>query len=133
MILNAENIEQFISQEKCVKQTTIAIIVNNGKAWIGSNWCRSPQLECPRKGLPTGVGYELCKLKCRQDDHAEVNACMLAGKKAAGGVLYLIGHTYCCDNCMKVIHEHGIKHVFIGEYPTEEIRKICYTKGERSV
>jgi len=26
---------------------------------------------------------------------------------------YLIGHTYCCENCKKVMEEYGIKEIII--------------------
>lgn len=104
---------------KCVKQTTIAIIENNGRYWVGSNWVENQQSECPRKDLPTGVGYELCKNICNQPYHAEVDACHQAGKGAEGGTLYLIGHTYCCDDCKKIMDLFGIKEVVIGKLPPD--------------
>lgn len=102
---------------KCAKQETIAIIENHGQYWVGTNWCASPQDICPRKEMATGVGYELCKEVCQQGHHAEVDACIKAGDSAKGGTLYLIGHTYCCDNCKKVIDFYGIKGVIIGKTP----------------
>jgi len=106
-----------IDDRKCAKQTTIAVIENNGEYWVGSNWCDNPQPECPRREMETGEGYELCREICKQYSHAEVDACLKAGKKAEGGTLYLLGHTYCCENCKKVMEEHGIKEVVIGELP----------------
>ena len=101
----------------CKKQTTIAIIENNGQYWVGTNWVNNEQQECPRKDLPTGVGYEMCKNICRQDAHAEVDACQKAGENAKGATLYLLGHTYCCDSCKKVMNEYGIVNVIIGRLP----------------
>lgn len=102
----------------CAKQTVIAIIENNGKYWIGSNWCKKPQKECPRKDMPTGQGYELCEKICEQSSHAEIDACRNAGGDAEGGTMYIIGHTYCCDNCKRVCNEiYGIKEIKINEYP----------------
>ena len=124
MIITADNISSLINNNICVKQTTVAIIVNNGQAWIGSNWCRTPQDECPRKTLPTGVGYEMCKEICNQNSHAEVDACNKAGVNAKGGTLYLIGHTYCCDNCLSVMDKYGIRNVVIGEFPTDDVEII---------
>ena len=98
---------------KCVKQTTVAIIINNGYFWVGTNECLNAQKKCPRKDLPTGVGYELCKSICKQVGHAEVNACKKSGKNAKGGTLYLIGHTYCCDNCKKIMLDYGIENVVV--------------------
>lgn len=93
----------------CKKQTTIAVIVNNGRYWTGSNWVNDEQAVCPREGMKSGEGYHLCKEICNQPSHAEVDACLQAGENARGGTLYLIGHTYCCDNCLRVMKEHGIK------------------------
>ncbi len=103
--------EQF--KGKCVKQTTIAIIVNKDKHFIGSNSCESPQSECPRKNMKTGEGYELCKEVCKQKGHAEINALNKAGKEAEGGTLFLIGHYYLCDNCIKACEDAGISNVVI--------------------
>ena len=97
----------------CKKQTCIAIIVKDGRFWIGSNWVENEQLQCPRKDLPSGVGYEMCKNICNQPHHAEVDACINAGENAKDATLYLIGHTYCCDNCKKVMEEYGIKEIII--------------------
>jgi deoxycytidylate deaminase len=108
---------------KCTKQETIAIIENNGQYWIGSNWCNNAQEECPRTGMETGIGYELCKSICEQQNHAEVDACIKAGENAKGGTLYLLGHTYCCDNCKMIMDQYGIKNVIIGKIPTNILSK----------
>jgi len=97
----------------CAKLTTIAIITKGNQFWIGTNWCANPQKTCPRKGLKTGEGYELCKDVCQQANHAEVDACMNAEDNARGATLYLIGHYYCCDNCKKIMKQFGIKNVVI--------------------
>jgi deoxycytidylate deaminase len=111
-------------QGKCAKQTTIAVIENNGRYWIGSNWCENAQAECPRKDMPTGEGYELCKDVCKQHSHAEVDACLNARENAIGGTLYLLGHTYCCDNCKSVMSAYRIKNVVIGQLPESIMCKI---------
>lgn len=102
---------------KCIKQETIAIIENNGQYFISSNYCMNAQKVCPRINSKTGENYELCKNVCKQSGHAEVNACLLAKDKANGGILYLIGHTYCCESCKKIMNEYGIKKVIIGGLP----------------
>lgn len=121
MILTDGNIKQFIDRRRCFKQTTIAVVVNNGKAWVGSNWCHYPQPMCPRSGLATGEGYDLCHEICEQHAHAEVDACMKAHTNARGGTLYLIGHTYCCSRCNDVMKIYGISRIVIGEYPEEDV------------
>lgn len=94
----------------CAKQTVIAIIENNNKIWIGSNWCESPQIKCPRL---KDENYEKCKTICKQHNHAEIDVCLKAKENARGSTLYLIGHTYCCDNCVRVIRFYEIKQVLI--------------------
>jgi len=102
---------------KCCKGEVVAIIENNGCYWIGSNACENAQKKCPRGKMPTGQGYEMCENICKQFAHAEEMACYEAGKEAIGGTLYLIGHTYCCDNCKKIMKAHGIEKVVIGKLP----------------
>ncbi len=109
---------------KCAKQETIAIIENHGQYWIGTNWCYDAQTSCPRGNMKSGEGYELCEDICDQSSHAEVDACIKAGKDAIGGTLYLIGHTYCCDNCKKVMNDYGIEKVIIGKIPEGIFNKI---------
>ena len=106
----------------CAKQTVIAIIENNNRMWVGSNWCENPQIKCPRL---KDENYEKCKTICKQHIHAEIDACLKASNDANGGTLYLFVHTYCCDNCVEFMVDYGIKKVMIIS-PTGEIyeRKI---------
>ena len=100
---------------RCLKQQTLAIIVNNGKFWVGRNDCIEERSKCPRveEKCKTGEGYDLCVRICGQEGHAEVMACKAAGKEAKGGTLYLFGHTYICGDCLKVIGDHGIQNIRI--------------------
>jgi deoxycytidylate deaminase len=102
-----------IDNRECAKRTVIAVIVKDEDYVLGSNWCENPQIECPRKNMPTGVGYELCKEICGQQNHAEVDACINAGEFANGADLYLFGHDYCCKDCKKVMVKYGIKNIHI--------------------
>ena len=104
-----------VNDNKCVKQTTTAIIVNGDKVFIGSNHCGNAQQKCPReeRGFVTGEGYHLCKEICQQEAHAEVDACQKAGEYAKGATLFLLGHYYCCEHCIKVMEEYGIAQVKI--------------------
>lgn len=100
-------------QGRCAKLEVTAVIVTvNNEIFEGSNWCLNPQDICPRLGMKTGEGYELCKNVCNQRNHAEIDACIKAGGKAKDSTMYLLGHTYCCDNCKKVMKEYGIKEVY---------------------
>jgi deoxycytidylate deaminase len=102
-----------LNSMRCAKQITVAIIENKGEYWIGTNWCKQPQKDCPRINMPTGVGYDKCKEICQQTGHAEENALVEAGDNSRGATLYLLGHTLICDNCRKLTEEAGIKDIII--------------------
>jgi hypothetical protein len=98
----------------CVKQRVVATIVTkDGKLFVGENHCLTPQTVCPRAGMPTGVGYELCKSVCNQVGHAEVVALEAAGENARGATLILEGHTYACQSCLNAATEAGIERVVV--------------------
>lgn len=102
----------------CAKQVVTATIVTpGGSRFVGTNHCDNAQLTCPRGGMPSGVGYELCLEICQQSGHAEVNAILASGGAAAGGVLYLEGHTYACDACQTAVAAAGIAEIVIGTPP----------------
>lgn len=102
--------------KQCKKQTTYAVIYKDKQVvGTGTNQISADIDICPRDeaGCVSGEGYHMCKEVCKQAGHAEVMACKDAGKKALGGTLYLMGHTYCCDNCIEVMADHGIFEVII--------------------
>jgi len=100
----------------CVKQTvTATIVTTDGRRFVGTNYCENSQVTCPRGGLPSGVGYELCDSVCKQPAHAEVNALHAAGAAAQGARLYLEGHTYVCANCAAVAKAFGVVEIIVGE------------------
>jgi deoxycytidylate deaminase len=105
----------------CAKQTVTATIVAlDGTYYIGTNHTFNPQKICPRIGMPTGVGYHLCKDVCQQPSHAEINALRLAGDAANGATLYLEGHTYACASCIDECEKYGIVEIVIGRAPKNE-------------
>lgn len=103
----------------CIKQSVYAMIKTvDGKMVFGTNKMLNNITICPREveGYATGTGYHLCKEVCNQNAHAEVDAIQNAHKKdmnIIGSVLTLVGHTYCCDNCIQVMKENGIASVHI--------------------
>jgi deoxycytidylate deaminase len=102
----------------CAKQRVIATIITpGGERIVGENSCRTPQPVCPRAGMATGVGYELCRSICDQTGHAEAVALDLAGGRAQGATLYIEGHTYACDDCLRAAEAAGIVAVVIGAPP----------------
>lgn len=102
---------------KCAKQEVIAIVENHGRYWIGSNYCNRAREDCPRKGMPTGAGYERCLEVCQQFYHAEVRAMIAAGQDCKDGKLYVIGHTYACETCRRTAEEMGITEIIVGRLP----------------
>jgi deoxycytidylate deaminase len=104
----------------CAKMVVTATVVAlNGKRYRATNYCRKPQLSCARAGMPSGVGYELCKSVCDQPEHAEVNAVLGAGPDAAGATVYLVGHTYACQACVDFCVKAGAS-VIVGSPPEKQ-------------
>jgi deoxycytidylate deaminase len=102
--------------KECLKQTTIAIIYKDGKVQgVGSNLIRNDHIEeCPRKNSKTGKDYDKCRYVCHQIGHAEEVVIDNAEEYSCiGATLYLIGHTYCCKDCIKKIKQAKIKKVII--------------------
>ncbi len=96
----------------CAKQiVTATLIALNGREFVGTNACETPQKECPRDtaGYASGEGYHLCKSICGQGAHAEVNAINAAGDNAKGSTILLRGHTYACDSCKSAARLSGVK------------------------
>lgn len=93
----------------CAKQiVTATVVATNGAHYVATNHTRCPQSVCPRKDMPTGVGYELCRDVCQQPGHAELNVIKLAKKKCCGATLYIEGHTYACEECKAAAVAAGI-------------------------
>jgi deoxycytidylate deaminase len=122
-----KNLYQFIEKEikqidlnPCVKQTVGALIhTKNNEEIFGMNGIKKKKIiECPRviQNMKTGEGYHLCKEICHQVSHAEVEAIKRSKQKNINiedSTLYLIGHTYCCDDCLKQMTINRIKEVYI--------------------
>ena len=113
----------------CIKQEVRAMLkLANGKEFFGTNEMKSyPGKTCPRDdlGMVSGEGYDLCKSKCSQDFHAEheaVERALEAKEETKGSVMYLMGHTYCCNNCMTQMRNAGVaKVIYVNENNREEI------------
>ncbi len=111
------NVKELSSGEACLKQPVYAMLVTkNGNEYFGSNEMKACVTSCPREelNLPSGQGYEHCKETCKQDFHAEDEAVKRANFYEAdtnGSTMYLVGHHYCCDNCMNVMKKAGVEKV----------------------
>ncbi len=108
----------------CAKQVVTATIVTpSGRRFIGTNHCLNAQSKCPRRDMPTGMGYELCRDICQQPGHAEIQALMNATMTQPnlhlhGSVLYLEGHTYVCESCLQALGAAGVLVIIFGAPPT---------------
>ena len=107
----AKHVEDF-GGGPCAKQTVTAVIVTaSGDRFTATNHCDRPQATCPRAGMPTGVGYELCHDVCGQRAHAEVAAITLAlghGADLVGARMAMSGHTYACGSCLEAAAGAGV-------------------------
>lgn len=101
----------------CRQHVKATVIATDGRRHVGTNYCGTPQPACPRDGMPTGVGYHLCREVCRQPAHAEINAVLAAGLAARGAVLYLEGHFYACEPCKEFCAAAGVVEIVIGAPP----------------
>lgn len=106
---------------QCAKQVVRATVKTaKGRYFVSSNYTeRSPDGGCPRSGMATGRGYELCREVCGQHSHAEINALRLAGPNANGATLFIEGHTYACEPCRQAASEAGIIEIVIGAPPVD--------------
>lgn len=104
----------------CIKQSVYAMLVTvSGVEFFGANWMTNGSVTvCPRveQNCPSGQGYHLCSEVCNQEFHAEVaaiDACINAGYNPAGATVYVVGHTYCCDNCIAAMVDNGVARAFV--------------------
>lgn len=120
----------------CVKQVvTATIVLPHGVRFTGTNHCYNSQKVCPRKDMPTGMGYELCRDICQQPGHAETQALMaaaLAGyTNLEGGVCFIEGHTYACTECIEALRLAGVEDVAFGPPPPASCSHCtCYGETE---
>lgn len=104
---------------KCSKQTVIAMIEEDNL--FGSNNVKKKFSICPRDEMnfASGTGYHICKEKCndnQEHEHAEISLIKEAKKRGISlknKTIYLLGHTYCCENCLKELKESGVSMIKI--------------------
>jgi len=103
----------------CVKQEVYAMIdTPYGQTIFGGNFMKNDITVCPREeqNMISGEGYHLCDEICGQEHHAESDAIANAQKlniDLKESVLYLVGHTYCCNSCISKMNKAGISKCFI--------------------
>lgn len=122
----------------CLRRKYGSVVVKEKKGFdaiVGTGYNGSPRGSvncCDKKScfrqemnIPHGERYESCE-SC----HSEVNACMQAGERAIGSVLYLYGEEFDgspvidvkpCSLCSKIIKNAGIKKVITTTCKNPEI------------
>lgn len=112
-LLNLNKVDSYV----CLKQRVNAIIVTKDNYIIfGTNNINNKIDICPRANSKSGEDYHFCKDICNQNAHAEVDAINNALKNNIDindSTLYLIGHTYCCNNCLENLNKYNIKNIII--------------------
>jgi cytidine deaminase len=100
----------------CIKQPVNAVLITvAGTKHFGANWMTNQDISvCPRVTLNcvSGEGYEHCIDTCNQEFHAEpaaIDACINAGADTVGSVVYLTGHTRCCQPCQDSMKAAGVR------------------------
>lgn len=101
----------------CLKRVVVARVLDRAGRCISvaTNHRANAVYPCPRAGMKTGEGYELCKSVCGQQAHAEVNALASCSfGEARGGTLIIEGHDYACDECLDAARRCYIAKVVVG-------------------
>lgn len=123
-MFNLNTIEELLKLNKvnsfvCLKQRVNAVIVSKDNQIVfGTNNINNKVDCCPRANSKSGEDYHFCKDVCNQNAHAEVDAINNALKNNIDineATLYLIGHTYCCNNCLENLKKYNITNIII--YP----------------
>lgn len=93
----------------CAKRTVVcAIHTRDGRVAIAENFCKRPQLTCPRAD---GEGYGKCIAICEQQGHAEIQALRAARENnldVTGAHVYVLGHYYACAECCRALWAAGV-------------------------
>jgi deoxycytidylate deaminase len=109
----------------CLKQTVKAVVAMEDGLYFGDNGIQATNVTvCPRTNFKSGERYDLCDIVCKQNSHAEVAAIKAAlnyYESLEGGILYMIGHSYICNNCLDHLHLVGIEKAIALD------TNICYT------
>lgn len=107
----------------CAKAHVVAtLITKKGERYESSNFCLTPQQECPREiqGYRAGEGYHLCKTICNQVGHAKENVLFFAKKNKAdvrGSTIY-VDYSWICNNCKKLGEDVGVN-IVVGKPPED--------------
>lgn len=99
--------QKTINASTCQKRAVVCILVDKNEKVVAveSSRCSPPNGLCPRLSLVTNKeNYppNLCNT-----EHAEVRALKLAKRIPKRAIL--IGHTFFCDDCERLLKSYGIE------------------------
>jgi len=103
-------LEGMQKESTCLKRQTACIIINDGIIVAkSSNKCSPPNRICQRLQTKTGTNYDLCRSL-----HAEA-LCVkqMIEKDIRGGIAYLLGHYYACDDCQNKLKEVNVNEIIL--------------------
>lgn len=94
----------------CQKKKTSCLILKSGKVVTShSNHCEPPNGKCQRLKTTTGKEYGLCN-----STHAEQNcAKYMKENNLYGGVAFLYGHYYACEECVESLKSVGVTEIIL--------------------
>ena len=122
------------SMSTCLRRNVGCVIIN-GKQVVSTGYNGVPSgvphcEKCPREGLPSGTGLELCRAS-----HAEQNAVAQAAKHGIaldGCTAYV--NLQPCNNCMKSLINAGIKKVvYMDGYPDDMTHDLAEKAGVKLI
>jgi deoxycytidylate deaminase len=128
-----KDLEKKEKVNNCLKQRVRAILIlPNGRMYYGANNINADIQECQRDGMKSGEGYHICKSVCKQNGHAEAEAIQNAmndKQKIENSMMFLLGHTYCCDDCLRLLHSKKVCTISVLDSNiVYEYGELCYIK-----
>lgn len=108
-----EILAQQLVRSGCAKKQIAAGTYVHGQFVFAVNTCLYEGFECPRRFMPTGQGYDLCKAL-----HAEAQLAALVNQvmqKESDGIAWVFGHYYACEPCAAELKRIGVKEIRVRE------------------
>jgi deoxycytidylate deaminase len=108
-----QKLAKVLNTSGCAKRQVVAGIHAGGRFLTAANFCEFAGESCPRIGIASGTGYELCQAK-----HAEANLALLIAQEGLtldSVVCWVLGHYYACEPCAKALHKIGIMEIRVRE------------------
>lgn len=98
----------------CAKKQIAAGTYVNGIFLWAVNRCDYDGPDCPRLGMPSGKGYDLC-----QAHHAEAELVEKIMSRIpcepSDGIAWVAGHYWACEPCAALLKKIGVKEIRVRE------------------